>query len=592
MFASRYDHFLIDDLQNLDKSNNGWFSDDTIVARTGRCLIDTLEYLRSDLKLPGRFRQVTDAHAVRLVCRCLSDPDLERRKILERVTPLVRATCADIRSTRNNKAPFYGDDFWDWAAVLDAFLEVTSAVPDAIEPGRLKDERDDFRSAIKERIANGLTFNADGEWYGPATAAIAYRVLRKCHDRFGDDVNAFLEPLRKQALERVINGKYRGQPIPPNLVLWHYGQVVAEFGRKAASRQADKLADLKVLKSLEKWDQVYALARVIQGATDPDDKGTFDKAVALLGECESLRRPLGQGLMGEHVKGSLNVLEAFWPMLETNDKRRLRSLLDALLRIRNLTNKIAIVVTIDAEATAVREVLDGQRADAGPEKDGITIFDHERYQVVLYDHGKGVVGSGDATRTLIDSYEPRWMIMCGIAGSLGTFDENGKRIAGPDMGDVIVATSVAPYGLYTYVGEQTKNVRVPLRGKWWLTLPTDPALFSLAAQAADETRGEFGYYEGLIVTGTGVRDSLAAKQEVLKEFPGGLAVEVEGYVVALLCMVSGIPCAVIRGISDRAQGDKEVQTRDEPRRKREQHDASLAAAKVALGVVNRLSQQW
>jgi nucleoside phosphorylase len=69
-------------------------------------------------------------------------------------------------------------------------------------------------------------------------------------------------------------------------------------------------------------------------------------------------------------------------------------------------------------------------------------------------------------------------------------------------------------------------------------------------------------------------------------------VEVEGYVVALLCMVSGIPCAVIRGISDRAQGDKEVQTRDEPRRKREQRDASLAAAKVARRVVNMLSQQW
>src|SRR5262245_42182841 len=61
MLSRSNDQFLIDDLQSLDRSNNGWFSDDTIVARTGRCLLDTLEYLRSDSKLPGRFRQVTDA---------------------------------------------------------------------------------------------------------------------------------------------------------------------------------------------------------------------------------------------------------------------------------------------------------------------------------------------------------------------------------------------------------------------------------------------------------------------------------------------------------------------------------------------------
>lgn len=591
MFPGSSDQFLIDDLQRLDRSNNGWFSDDTIVARTGRCLLDTLEYLRSSLKLPGRFRQVTDAHAVRLVCRCLSDPALERPNILARVAPLIQATCSDIRTTRHNREPFYGDDFWDWATVLESFLEVTVAIPDAVERGKLKDECDDFRRSVKEHVARGLTFNSDNEWYGPATAAIAYRVLRKCHDRFGDDVSAFLEPLRTQALEPAANGRYRARPIRPDHLLWHYGQVVAEFGRKEAATQAGHLRDLSSLKSLEKWDQVYALARVIQG-TNGNDKKTFDKAARLLSGCESLRRPLGQGLMGEHVKGSLNVLEAFWPRLDAEEKRRLRSLLDALLRIRNLANKIGIVVTINAEADAVREVLNADRADAGSEKDGVTTFDHERYQVVLYNHGKGVMGSGDATRTLIDSYKPRWMIMCGIAGSLGVFDGNGKRISGPDMGDVVVATSVAPYGLYTYAGEQIKNVRVPLRGKWWLTVPTSPSLFSLAAQSADRVRGEFGYYEGLVVTGTGVKDSLAAKEAVLKDFPGGLAVEVEGYVVALLCMVSDIPCAVIRGISDRAQGDKEVQTRDETRRKREQYDASLVAAKVAMGVVKSLAEQW
>src|SRR5438876_881352 len=78
--------------------------------------------------------------------------------------------------------------------------------------------------------------------------------------------------------------------------------------------------------------------------------------------------------------------------------------------------------------------------------------------------------------------------------------------------------------------------------------------------------GSFGekghFYEGLIVTGTGIKDAIDAKREILKEFPGGLAVEEEGYVVGLMSLVNRTPCLILRGISDRAQGDKQRQGRN------------------------------
>jgi nucleoside phosphorylase len=85
---------------------------------------------------------------------------------------------------------------------------------------------------------------------------------------------------------------------------------------------------------------------------------------------------------------------------------------------------------------------------------------------------------------------------------------------------------------------------------------------------------------------------LDAKVDLLKEFPGGLAVETEGYVVGLLGMLSGVPYLIIRGISDRALGDKRKQGSDAAKERDEQFAAALAAAKLTVQVVDLLSQRW
>lgn len=128
-----------------------------------------------------------------------------------------------------------------------------------------------------------------------------------------------------------------------------------------------------------------------------------------------------------------------------------------------------------------------------------------------------------------------------------------------------------------------------------MVAPTDPGLFRLAHEAGDELFGEVEpkrFYEGLIVTGTGIKDAPKEKRKILEHFPGGLAVEEEGYLMALLCMTSEIPYLNIRGISDLAQGDKRRQKKKPGIEKKEQRRAAVAAAQLTVRVVKRLSREW
>jgi nucleoside phosphorylase len=126
-----------------------------------------------------------------------------------------------------------------------------------------------------------------------------------------------------------------------------------------------------------------------------------------------------------------------------------------------------------------------------------------------------------------------------------------------------------------------------------MVIPTDPELFRLAHEVASQMKGEMRYvYEGTIVSGTGIKDSPKEKQEVLTEFPGGLAVEEEGYAMGLVCLAHHVPYLNIRGISDRAEGDKEQQKQESTVEDHEQRSAARLAARLAVKVAIRLSERW
>jgi nucleoside phosphorylase len=582
--------FFISDLQELDAANNNWFREDSVQALAGRSLLDALEYLRSIPAFPSRFSELTNAHTIRLICRYMPDQDLDRAGALGRLKPFVLETSRRLRELRKAQAPHYGDDFWDWAAILEAFLEVKDCYPEAISDDAVEQELTMFHHSILAKLPEGLTTLRDGEWYGPATATIAHRILHKLEGKLAG-VKELRRQLRTQALERVVGGKYHGRSVEPYQVLWHYGQVVAEFKPAETRSQAKTIKKLAGLEPLEKPARAYALARVIQGAHRVKDDLTVNKCISKLYECQDWRRPLGQGLMADTVKGSLNVLEALWPMLKPKHKMQIRSMIDALLRVRAAANTVGVVVAIQNESQAVMKAFVAARGKVTASGDAAIIEGPDfRYRAVVQP-GKSLAAALDAARTLIDNHQARWVIMSGIAGSLGQpvpSKEGGVQFVGPPLGAVVVAASSAPFELRDKVREFVESVKVPFDGSTWMVIPTDPWLFRLAHLAADQLFGESkNFYEGLIVTGTGIKDSPDEKAKILAAFPGGLAVEEEGYLIGLLCLTRRVPYLNIRGISDLAHGDKK-----NPEEQAKQEAAASSAAQLTVKFVELLSERW
>jgi nucleoside phosphorylase len=151
----------------------------------------------------------------------------------------------------------------------------------------------------------------------------------------------------------------------------------------------------------------------------------------------------------------------------------------------------------------------------------------------------------------------------------------------------VVAVALAPFGVRQKIRQAVENVGVPLGNTTWDMIPTHPVLFAIANRVG-RTWNEKRFYEGLIVTGNGVRDCLAEKDRLLQQWPGALAVEEEGHVCGVICTASRVPYLVVRGISDMSQGDKQRQ----PQQGVEDADqtaAAEAAAHIAVEVIRELT---
>lgn len=578
----------IKDLQALD---DGYmqFRDQSAAYLAGRCLLDALEFLRNDPKWPARSGHLVNAHAIRLSWGCLKELRGGRAK---RIQLSVEETYKSLRDGRNAAIPTYGDDFWDWAYILEAMLVVSDALKDAGSNKALANDINEFYARVKEKLNCGLTLNRPGasEWFGPAIPTAAHRLLRLANAKdYIEDKSGFddcLSNLKSKALEPINNDIYLGRTVRPKYHQWHLGQVVAEFGGEAdfQRKALSKIEDIDDLPEIR--DQAYALARVVQGTLAVGDTQNSNAALEKLYKIENLSRPLGFGIVGDHPKASLNTLEAVWPSLKPTDFKKIREMVDVLIAARKRANRIGILVALPRERDAcIREFM---KDGAKQTKKSIVELNHKDYEVVIV-AGKATIEAAVVVENLIKDHLVTRVLMVGIAGSLGT-DDQGK--ISPGKGDVVIATSTAPFELRLTVRETPIAVPVPFGNLPWKTLPTDVTLFAHAHDASLNIKAKFPVHEGLVVTVNGVKDHLKEKARILKQYPGGLAIAEEGFPAALVSLARGVPYLEIRGISDLAQGDKKKQQKVRGQEKREQNLAATNAAKVAVALTKSLSKSW
>lgn len=217
---------------------------------------------------------------------------------------------------------------------------------------------------------------------------------------------------------------------------------------------------------------------------------------------------------------------------------------------------IAIVSAMAQELAALRA-----RAEA------VTVHHHagrtfhagrlEGVPVILVLCGIGKVAAATTATLLAERHRPAALVFTGVAGGLG---------AGVGVGDVVVARELLQHDMDA--SPLFPRFEVPLTGR--ARFAADADLTDALARAAREVLDgplPFGpgapalgvhrpvLHEGLVASGdrfVSARHEVAALRGLL---PDALAVEMEGAALAQACHDLGLPFAVLRTISDRADDD-------------------------------------
>ncbi|HVV91958.1 MAG TPA: 5'-methylthioadenosine/adenosylhomocysteine nucleosidase [Hyphomicrobiales bacterium] len=168
----------------------------------------------------------------------------------------------------------------------------------------------------------------------------------------------------------------------------------------------------------------------------------------------------------------------------------------------------------------------------------------------------GKVAAATTVTALIHRFGVERVVFTGVAGGLG----DGVRV-----GDVVVADHLVQHDLDAT--PLFPRYEVPLLGL--ARFPADPALSGALADAAAAflthdlaelpagTRATFGLdrpalHRGLVVSGDRFIAGAAAAAALRADLPEALAAEMEGAAVAQVCHEYGIPCGVLRIVSDSA----------------------------------------
>ncbi|WP_028313108.1 5'-methylthioadenosine/adenosylhomocysteine nucleosidase [Derxia gummosa] len=202
----------------------------------------------------------------------------------------------------------------------------------------------------------------------------------------------------------------------------------------------------------------------------------------------------------------------------------------------------------DMGRSAVKETRAGREFFVGE------IAGHE---VVAVLSGIGKVAAAITATMLLDRYGVGAVVFTGVAGGVG----DGVRV-----GDIVIADALVQHDMDAR--PLFPRFEVPLTGKALFaadarlaTLARDSArqviANDLATEVGADALAEFGLdaprvHDGLIASGDQFIADAGKAAQLRADLPGLLAVEMEGASVAQVCADHGMPLAVMRTISDRA----------------------------------------
>lgn len=165
-------------------------------------------------------------------------------------------------------------------------------------------------------------------------------------------------------------------------------------------------------------------------------------------------------------------------------------------------------------------------------------------EAVLAVCGPGKINAALCTQSMILHYHPEWILNLGVAGA---------GAAGVSIGDMVIASAAVQHDVDTSpIGDPVGMVsKINL-----VEIPCDAALSQRLIRAAGAVEG-VTVHTGVIATGDQFIHSGEVRARIHSLFHAK-AVEMEGGAVAHACYMHGVPCGVLRSISDQADGHSDM----------------------------------
>ncbi len=164
--------------------------------------------------------------------------------------------------------------------------------------------------------------------------------------------------------------------------------------------------------------------------------------------------------------------------------------------------------------------------------------------VVLSVCGPGKVNAALCTQAMILHYRPEAILNLGVAGSLSDLIS---------IGDVVVGTFAVQHDMDTTPLGDPPGL---ISGINMLRLPLSESLQKKLLSALESIPDIKGFCGGIATGDQFLHDAL--RREKVRHQYDVLCCEMEGGAVAHVCYVNGVPCAIIRAISDNADGSSNM----------------------------------
>ncbi|MDO5335341.1 MAG: 5'-methylthioadenosine/adenosylhomocysteine nucleosidase [Coriobacteriia bacterium] len=208
-------------------------------------------------------------------------------------------------------------------------------------------------------------------------------------------------------------------------------------------------------------------------------------------------------------------------------------------------DKIGIVGAMAVEVETLKAAMEKEGAVKAIDVCGMTFCSGvlKGQAVVVVQCGVGMVNAATCTQTLVGRLDCDAIINTGVAGSLDAVINIGDIVVGTDAVNHVM--DVANLG---YEPGHTPDLGVRF-------FPTDEPLADIICSVSD--RLGVATHRGRIASGDRFVREAEDKARIVELFDA-LCCEMEGAAIAQVCWLNKVPCALVRAISDKADGSASV----------------------------------